>query len=80
MKTFKTEEGALEYAANLHKEETEMVLINGKRTVLSSTCLPEEARIRMPLEDIIRNELEALGFDGDIDDTKVPEWALKLYV
>lgn len=69
MKVFKTEEGALEYAANLHREEREIVLVNGKRTVLSSTCLPMEAHIRTPLEEIIRKELEALSFDGDIDDT-----------
>ena len=66
---FKTKDAAIEYAENnIGKYDYEIVLVDGKYTMLSSTCLPIEETIRGGIESVIDKLLrEHIRWDGKID-------------
>jgi len=70
MQYFKNDEEALEYAKNFGKYHSEVVCVNGKRTFLTSTCLPIEQRLRTHFEDTVREFVTSLGVDesDELDD------------
>lgn len=59
---------ALERAAKLNKYDSEVSIVDGKRTLLTSTTLPIEERLRAPIETAVENFLKEVEYDGDIDD------------
>ncbi len=59
---------ALEYASSLHRDDAVIAIVNGHKTLLTSTSLPIERRFREPIEDAVRGFLAEMAYDGDIDD------------
>lgn len=69
MKDFSTYKEALEYAGDqINKYEFEIVKIKGKLAMLSSTCLPTEDIIRNPIEQIVKDVLNTMEYEGDVED------------
>ena len=71
MKQFNSAKDALEYAGSLNKNESEIAIVEGKKTLLSATSLPIEARFRLPLETILRETIKEFGDDAsdeELDD------------
>lgn len=71
MKQFNSAKDALEYAGSLNKNESEIAIVEGKKTLLSATSLPIESRFRLPLETILRETIKEFGDDAsdeELDD------------
>ena len=68
MREFTTENNAIEYAKdNIGKYDDEIVLIDGKYTMLCSTGLPIREHIRDHIETTIEKLLDHIDWDGRID-------------
>ena len=66
MKKFHTEKEATTYAEEaLHKHDSEVVEIAGKKTWLSATSIPLEERFREPIEIAVQDFFDEMGFDDD---------------
>lgn len=66
MLEFKTADEAKEFALeNGHKYGSDVVLIDGKKTWVSTTSLPLEERFRTPIENALRDFFKEMGYDDD---------------
>lgn len=69
LKSFSTDEEAIDYAEkSIGKYNAEIVLVGGKKTLLSATGLPLEDRFRTPIEQAVLNFLKEMGMDEDDND------------
>lgn len=66
MKKFNTEKEATTYAEEtLHKRDSEVVEVAGKKTWLSATSIPLEERFREPIEIAVQNFFDEIGLTDD---------------
>ncbi len=66
MKKFNTEKEATTYAEEtLHKRDSEVVEVAGKKTWLSATSIPLEERFREPIEIAVQNFFDEMGLVDD---------------
>ncbi len=70
MKTFQNKDAALDYAKSLGKNDSEVAIVDGDKTFLTSTSLPIESRFREPINELINDFLKEIGFtdENEIDD------------
>jgi hypothetical protein len=68
MQKFETVEAAKEYATSeIGKKGCDIVEINGKKTWISSTSIPLEARFREPIEMAVDHFLAEMGMEDNSD-------------
>ena len=68
-RSFANDDEAIAYAEkSIGKYEAEIVLVDGKKTLLSATGLPLENRFREPIEKAVLDFLKEMGMDEDDND------------
>ena len=66
MLEFNNADEAKEFALeNGHKYGSDVVMIDGKKTWISTTSLPLEERFRTPIEEAVRSFFEEMGYNDD---------------